>query len=246
MQLNMSSNLIVLPKLNKIMKKKHKLIMLATNVIKDSNWKGLVLNANYKNKPAFLQFGFNFTDDFYSTAQHLYILSDDELKKGDWVYDVITKKIYQITDKYTIDYSNLHFPKSWNKIIATTNSDLKVKYPEIREDSYLPLPQIPLNFIKHFISEYNAGRVITEVEVEYTEINVINGYLGEKKLKLKINQDNTINISIVEEKLYTRSEVEKQVWDFGCLLWENEYGTDPNICFTGLTEIFNGFLEGNL
>ncbi len=134
-------------------------------------------------------------------GQELYILSDDEIKEGE--FGILNGQIVKCA------YNGSIVTKGAEKIIATTNSDLKVKYPEIREDSYLSLPQIPLDFIKHFISEYNKGNVITEVEVEYdgyTNDSDVGNYEFINK-GIKINQDNTINISIVEEKLYSKTDI---------------------------------------
>jgi hypothetical protein len=106
--------------------------------------------------------------------QHLYILSNDEIKESD----------YQIC----IDPNNPHYnlisqkpnnavnSGAYKKIIATTDSSLKlnsVKIPvssdftlEQISENMPCLPQIPQQFIEHFINEYNKGNVISKVLIE--------------------------------------------------------------------------------
>ncbi len=161
------------------MKKKHELIMLPSskgNLYKVPNHKGLfIMTETETNNTTY--------------TQHLYILSDDEIKERDWCYNSkLPSKIYQF-GKGIAD-------KESKKIIATTDSSLNL--PLISSvDS-----KVFFSFIHYFISEYNKGNIITEVKVEYEEpIHLFS------TPKLKINQDNTINISLVEEKLYTREQM---------------------------------------
>ena len=48
---------------------------------------------------------------------HLYIISDEEIKKGDWAYSILTRKIKQITDVRTELGNNKGFP--YKKVIAS-------------------------------------------------------------------------------------------------------------------------------
>lgn len=118
-------------------------------------------------------------------VSNLYILSDDEIKKGDFVYSILTHKIEVIQDIRT-EVCFAH-----KKVIATTDTNLT------------KVAQIPQQFIKYYVSEYNKGNVITEVMVKYEE------YADEELYKikeLKINPDNTINIKSVKES-WNRNEV---------------------------------------
>lgn len=55
-----------------------------------------------------------------NTGQYLYILSDDEIKEGDWVLRVDRNEIWKVNRLNTsIDTS--HLPKRVFKVIATTN-----------------------------------------------------------------------------------------------------------------------------
>ena len=80
--------------------------------------------------------------------QHLYILSDDKIKVGDWITD--TNKVYEAPE---IDAFI-----GFKKIIAST-------------DISLELPQIPQSFINTYIEEYNNDNIIDEVNVEYIYYN---------------------------------------------------------------------------
>lgn len=136
--------------------------------------------------------------DSHFTNQHLYILSDEEIKEGDWCYGM--DGIFQYKGK--INLPDIELPK---KIIATTNKSIIL--PD-RFPSFIYLPQPSQSFIEKFVEEYNKGNVITEVMVEYEW-----GKTGKKVREvevfddvLKINPDNTINISMPKDS-WSREEV---------------------------------------
>lgn len=91
---------------------------------------------------------FNKDDDKYNQwkCQHLYIISDEEIKEDGWVYSIITKDVFQLINTSTTG-------KWLNKIILTT-------------DPSLNLPLIPNDFIELYIESYNNGNVIEDVIVE--------------------------------------------------------------------------------
>jgi hypothetical protein len=147
--------------------------------------------------------------------QHLYLISDDEIKEGDWCYykNGSLEGIVQIKDGA--------MPKTMirRKIIATTDESLGLVYDE----STLPatkirdyyLPQIPESFIQAYIKAYNERSPITEIAVEYEELaraigkNVDTEGFSKEHIKytIKTRSDNTVIIH--QAKLYTRDEVEK-------------------------------------
>ena len=155
-------------------------------------------------------------NDEYKEYQHLYIISDDEIKKGDYIYCTITNAI-EIA-KYNHDY----LIRDWKKVIATTDTSL---YIHQKETISLPervfyLPQPSQQFIQKYIEEYNRGNIITDVLVEYELIsneeyflNTINPdenvpYFDEN---LKINPKyNTISIKKVKDS-YTKEEVDRML-----------------------------------
>lgn len=150
----------------------------------------------------------------YHTNQHLYItlpqsdLEISKIKKGDWCYrkDI---GIFQCKEKPSI-------PKSWGeKIIATTDTSLIIHSPLVDKNGLsvlkeMKLPSISQLFIEHFISEYNKGNVIENIEVvldgDWDES--YKGYYADT-IRPKINQQNEISIVISEEV------IEQQKWISG-------------------------------
>ena len=140
--------------------------------------------------------------------QNLYIISDDEIKGGDWFYNIHSK----IVGRAAFDFGKDDLAK---KIIATTDSSLEINsnfdYNQLlpnKNNFRFYLPQPSQQFIQKYIEEYNRGNIITDVLVEYELIsneeyflNTINPdddvpYFDEN---LKINpKDNTLNICFIE------------------------------------------------
>lgn len=139
--------------------------------------------------------------DSHFTNQHLYILSDEEIKEGDWCYGM--DGIFQYKGK--INLPDIELPK---KITATTNKSIIL--PD-RFPSFIYLPRPSQSFIEKFVEEYNKGNVITEVMVEYETKHAecvrlrceCGGYDYDE---LKINPNNTINIINSKER-WSREEV---------------------------------------
>ena len=161
--------------------------------------------------------------------QHLYILSSDEIKEGEWCYQTVIKQIIHCPfdtksqDKFIGDFR-------YNKVIATTDSSLIIyNRPQVRGAvaHHSLLPSIPQSFIDKYVSEYNNGRSLEEVMVEYEYAKDNQTYYGCKctegfqglcdnsfdddqlcklAIKLKLNSDNTINIKSIKDS-WTRKEV---------------------------------------
>ncbi len=125
-------------------------------------------------------------------------------------------------DRHVLDYCK--------KVIATTDKELTISTYDSSDELSTPgsmkLPQIPQEFIEQYIRKYNdSGKGIDYVEVEYikqrcTEPFSKNGCHCIKDEEcsrpirnLLINSGNTINIKPIEEKMYSREEVEQIVWE---------------------------------
>ena len=124
--------------------------------------------------------------------QHLYIISDDEIKAGDL--------------HITSDHSGFGFRKY--KIIATTDTSLKIDNPnyDIGKLAYINLPQPSQQFIEKYIESYNKGEVITDVLVEYFNNSDYNPSILDD-IRLKINpKDHTITIKKLKDS-WNREEV---------------------------------------
>jgi len=145
--------------------------------------------------------------------QYLYILSDDEIKEGDWhicldIIKTFPDRCIAYTDKEQLDAIKEDLSIS-KKIIATTDPKL-IHSGKIVD--YKGLPQIPQSLV-----EYYAKHKPEEVELEYEDLSKVwDGYRMPKKvLKLQNNEvvwvnTHKINYDLVEgSKLYTREEVEE-------------------------------------
>ncbi len=94
-------------------------------------------------------------------CQHLYILSDDEIKEGDWCLDTLHNDVFQFGVFRGSSNSN-------KKIIATTDKSIQQSEPDgIGGSTSWFYPSLSENFIEKYVEEYNKGNVITEVLVEY-------------------------------------------------------------------------------
>jgi len=152
----------------------------------------------------------SFKNDRKSTQTkhfHLYFLSDDEIKEGD----------YGITQDANGNISVLQYTKEIHisrfiadkKIIATTDSSLEIiKYEIGDEPDVYGFPQPSQQFIEKYIESYNKGEIITDVLVEYEQGKSYSGNEGLiVKEWLKINpKDNTITIKKIKDS-WNREEV---------------------------------------
>jgi len=174
----------------------------------------------------------------YAHIQHLYVISNEEVKNNElpcWCINKNHDTLYQVQTDGT----------NWYKVIATTNLEIAIEkdtlsIPQRRGlTNHYPverkvLPQIPQSFISTYITEYNKGHIIENVEVEYNDVIICEStenyddndlFVNGQKIrsyshkfpevlqrdadtfkKVKVNPDNTINISIIKET-WTREEV---------------------------------------
>lgn len=149
--------------------------------------------------------------DSHFTNQHLYILSDEEIKEGDWFVgfaDGSIKPFVMQADESTIEINNWQLNKkgysSNKKIIATTDESFY-------GGELCLFPKPSQSFIEKFVEEYNKENVITEVMVEYEPIGAYSNPKYDSDYRLKINpKDNTITIRKVKDS-WNRGEVEEKI-----------------------------------
>jgi len=195
--------------------KTHKVIMLSTE-----NESRIYL---YKNKDLIYknQFKKQTIGNYTYVNQHLYILSDDEIKEGDYVVLGDGKTLKRMYTKDVLDWAN-SYSSATKKIIAST-------------DTSLGLPSPSEDFILKYVEMYNKNTPITEVMVEYTICYIgINKWgerganyhkdnmreIEEEKEVLKVNlKDNTITIKKGKDT-FTREEVLKLllIYEGQCIL----------------------------
>ena len=163
------------------MTNKHQVVLVPTK--NESNIAFYQEGTSY-NKPV-LQI-VKYTSSDY-TYQHIHIFSNEKPNKCDWIYNPIYKTVYQWIKNAEINFDRIDA----KKIVASTDASLGV-------------PLVHESFIKHYITQYNLGNVITEVDVEYkiltTEEWIGDNYNDEPievtDLILTVNSDNTINIIV--------------------------------------------------
>ena len=193
------------------MKKKHKVVMLATDspnaeiqYVGESD--SIYLNPNNPDNP-------NDIIDNLGVPRHLYILSDDEIKEDDWFIQihnaVMTVVICDKQNKNVVNTHQTRFLKA-KKIIATTDPKLNRYIENNRGEGVDEIfPQIPQSFIESY-----TKNPVEYVELEYEEYNLkadIHSFDGESysyDLRPKL-VNNEVVIHEVKEKLYTKDDLMK-------------------------------------
>lgn len=174
------------------------------------------------------------TTEYGFPPQHLYIISDDEIKEGDWVYDSSSlpqdapiKRIRIIDDTHYTLYGDTsrNLKCHYKKIVATTDKSIRpvcikcnTRYGQGNHDCKYPcdhngnlyFPQLPESFIQAYIKAYNKGNPITEVDLEIELHKWVGSTypVGHRPTyQIKTRPDNTVIVH--QSKMYTRDEVEK-------------------------------------
>lgn len=180
------------------MKKTLQVVMLPTN--EKAKIGDIVLGLVNEEYSKRLFYGKKIQDPFNCTETnfHLYFLSDEEIKKGDWCYDEYNKVVFQNKSAGT--------PGASKKITATTDKSLMY----LESDYSFNFPKPSEEFTEYFVEEYNKGNVITEVEVECENIDMDFDHNEPNGIKwvnvLKVNPDNTINIKPKKDS-WSREEI---------------------------------------
>lgn len=209
--------------------KRAQVIMLPTenktndNIVKDGNKLEIVYNNSHQH------------EDYI--PQHLYIISDDEIKVNEYGYHSLDKKPIKIT-KELLDGDIRRF--GYKKIIATTDKSLIIDTEIFGKNRYKEIPQPSQQFIIKYIEEYNKSNIITDVLVEYDYCpNRRNK--GDLSKCPKINsKDNTITIKKLKDS-WNREELIE--------LLEKSYiqGRNDGHCTFRVEELgFNNWIKENL
>jgi len=195
-----------------ITKKKLKLILLPTQ--NKATSKDICLNTSYGPGLTLpMVRGFNElpgTPNKHLEVQHLYAISDEKPRVGDYVYNSALNVIEKFTE---FDNGLLQ-----NKVVITTDESLVIRYDERYVDVTLSgkslngkLPNFTNNFIEAYITRYNSGQALEYINVEYEEFHSYNMCSIPEKHNscriFKVNSDNTLDVSLIENKLYTKEEV---------------------------------------
>ena len=177
----------------------------------------------------------------FSEFQHLYIISNEEIKEGDWYIDDINT----IRQSITSDKDYWAVRQDYKKIIATTNTSLYV--PITQDKPFDELPQPSDSFIKKYIEEYNKGNIITKMLVEYKKATYEDWIKTAETVKdsIKVDSNNTITIKRLEPELYTREEVEILITNAFKAGYERSHSGYPHTDNWSKSKV-EEFLEENL
>lgn len=181
------------------------------------------------------------------TNQHLYFLSDEEIKEGNWFYQstaITENQIRQYNGKYLLT-------DTCKKIIATTDESLNCSCGENQSNVLCGcLPKPSQSFLEKYVEAYNKGKQIKEVMIEFEEtgkiINTTFPASVKSRLELKINpKDNTITIRPVKDN-WNKGEVVvsvlKMQHDYAYYL--KSHKDEPNS--REIAEWTNDWIEQNL
>lgn len=151
---------------------------------------------------------------------HLYILSDEEIKEGDWFINLGSGghpgvAIYKTNSENSKAINEFKFPEI-KKIIATTDLTLNKLNNENKVDESWFRPIIPL-IPQHIIEAY-VKKPFDKVRVEYErqtnkgewkDVLLPSEWGDSNPTRPKLNTDGTLAVSLVEEKMYSREEMIK-------------------------------------
>ena len=158
------------------------------------------------------------------SPQHLYLVSDDEIKEGDWFHSTGDGSLRGIIfcDNYKLrDEANKH--GVCKKVIASTDQIVNPKKVNGDPSEFTLLP----HFSEDFIKAYVKANGIDEVMVEY--VNSVNGTFSPTQMTIEegkfiphIVDINEVVISMVEEKMYSAEEVEGKLKELLLDITDNE------------------------
>lgn len=226
---------------NKTMFKKCKLVMLPSKEKAKPN--DIVINITSNSMFIISKSTIDAWNNINSKAdhlkpQHLYIISDDEIKNDDWwmYIDLQGTPMFPNQDEEIFKHDKLD-----KKIIASTDN--------------LNLPQPSQSFITKYIEEYNKGNKIEDVLVEYEEY-ITDGWVptynnpdnhnleqsAELDIRLKI-KDNTITIKKVKES-WNKEEISSIIRRFEnqlCITFQKD--SIPYADIDDRTKFVNNFIN---
>lgn len=170
--------------------KEIKVVMLPASEKIKKLWQGQIAKYSLQDKLFILDEDTFQRNDLICNPQHLYFLSDEEIKEEDWYFSKIHNKIFQSIHR------DQYFENEF-KIIAST-------------DLSIDLPQPSKEWIEYFVSEWNKGNKIKQVMIGYKKkLNIfIDGDITNSTFNysLDVDSDNTIIITPIKA-IFSREEV---------------------------------------
>jgi len=241
--------------------KKCQVLLLPTNEKAKIGEYALMLNSATGIK-AYLSCGIIQREEAYNMKcekQHLYILSSEEIKEGDWYMychfgEWIISNSRETLKNETNTLENLNKDDYFKKIIATTDFELRTPDSGMKAGYYMkdstPLPRPSDDFIKAFVEKQGKiDKILVEYKEPYNKLvgSKIGSNIGhftlteENKYRLKINPDNTINIKPIKDSWNREEVIELMTKAFytDCRVWKNKYQDWEEVDF-------NEWIEKNL
>lgn len=172
-----------------------------------------------------------------ATTQHLYIVSDREIKEGDWC------EADGVIWKYNKQSALSH--QLCQKIEATTDPKLWWKQSE---EPIIQIPKISIDFIKKYVEMYNSGKPIVDVMLGVVYAKWMQGHKGcgckegfqdlcdnhmvikgheycKEAIEIKVNESNEVSIHPIQDT-FTRAEVLFILKNYNGYLHNNRYIED--------------------
>ena len=189
------------------MKKRVKVIMLPTEDLTSIIKQGTSSTLYYYSSPISANTKYSYAN------QHLYFVSDEKLKDGEWCYESKMKgnKIFEY------DSSNI-WHKGAYKVVATTNKSLVYISNNGRVE--YNLPQIPQEFIENYCEVGGVDEVEIEYELNYDEHPELIGNPIESWDEIKVDSNNCVFTHPTKDS-WNREELITTVIDL--FLKEREY-----------------------
>lgn len=182
-------------------------------MLPSENWSSIVLS----NKG---ELEYTYGEKVYGFQRNLYILSDEEINKGDWV---VFRANGRVDGEWILDQARAdgQVYKIQRKIIATTDAELNEVNDENKVDESWFRPIIP-KIPKHIIKAY-VKKPFDKVLVEYWD-KPMSWMKHEPNHYQKLNPDGTLAVSLVEEKMIPINKVADALEFFGNTLRSHVLG----------------------
>jgi len=155
------------------------------------------------------------------TNQNIYITSDEEIKKGDWVIDLIDNSIFKSVNNRLSEFGHVdNGGKRYLKIILTTDQDLIKDGIQAIDDDFLEwfvnnssceevvVIYEPKNFFdvkkgweyKIIIPKEEPKKVLTEEDIWSKEdIDAVTDYINKETLSTKLHKGEVVDESYPKE-----------------------------------------------
>lgn len=160
------------------------------------SWSNIFVNYNYQaycsNKKT------QYSDRHGWYPQYMHVICNDELKVGDWAFDIISKSIFLYKEEDELVGAGTLFCDRVKKLIATTDKRASIAQPSI-------------DFMKIFSNAFNSDAKIKKVFVEYEPYFIINEDISDKTRSFDARYRPVINNNIITIKPVRNSRTRDEI-----------------------------------